>query len=356
GGGAAGSGGVGGRGVCPDRAGRGGAARYTAGAAAPARTLPRSRDGEGVLVVANPSAGGGAVGGDPLRRLEARLPRAQVRRLAADQDPAEVVAAALRSEHPPRIVGVCGGDGTIAAVAGVAREAGLPLLVVPGGTFNHFARAVGVATVDLAVDALQHGEGVRVDVAELRLGGQAPVTVLNTASLGVHPDFVAVRERLEGRMGRRPAALVAAVRVLRRADPVRIELDGRVLDVWALFVGVGRYDAGAAPLQRTRLDEGVLDVRLLRAGSRTRAAASLVFGRGTGSGGPRPSRRVETSAARRLEVVVRRRPGGVPGFAHDGEVALDEMAAADAAGPTSGYRATVTIVPAALDVYRPAAP
>lgn len=340
----------------PDRRARLAGGAEPAGAAGPDLALPASPDGEGVLIVVNPASGGGALRADPLRTLEARLPRARVHRLADDEDPAAVVRAAVLGAAPPRIVGVCGGDGTIAAVAQVAREAALPLLAVPGGTFNHFARAVGAPTADLAVDAIQRGEGTLVDVAELRLGDQAPVTVLNTASLGVHPDFVAVREQLESRLGRWPAALVSAARVLRRADPVSLELDGRPVEVWAFFVGVGRYEtSGAAPLQRTRLDEGVLDVRLLRAGSRARAAASLVFGRGPRTTGRhRPSRRIETFTAERVEVSVRRRGGGVPGFAHDGEVALDEAAAADAAGPTIGYRASVAVVPAALEVYRPA--
>ena len=38
---------------------------------------------------------------------------------------------------------VAGGDGSVAAVAGVAVECDLPLVVVPTGTLNHFARDLG---------------------------------------------------------------------------------------------------------------------------------------------------------------------------------------------------------------------
>jgi len=52
-------------------------------------------------------------------------------------------------------------------------------------------------------------------------------------------------------------------------------------------------------------------------------------------------------------VVVRPRGGQPPGFAHDGEVAVDAPARAQAAYPGPGYRTLLRIVPQALDVYRP---
>ena len=66
-------------------------------------------------------------------------------------------------------------------------------------------------------------------------------------------------------------------------------------------------------------------------------------------------RRIESLTAESLDVVVRPREGQPPGFAHDGEVAISAPADAAAAYPAAGYRTTVRIVPAALDVYRPAA-
>ncbi|MFC5789478.1 diacylglycerol/lipid kinase family protein, partial [Agromyces tardus] len=323
------------------------------------RALPASPDGEGVFVVVNRSSGTSVVRSDPAAVLAERLPLAELHELAEGEDPGAVVRAALDREDPPRIVGACGGDGSVAAVAHEARRAGVPMLVVPGGTFNHFARTAGAASVDLAIDALQRGEGVRADVAELAFGRQAPITVLNTASVGVYPDFVAVREQLEERVTNKwLAATLAASRVLRRSDPVTVVLDGRRATVWTLFVGVGRNDPGTpAPLQRQSIDDGVLDVRVLHAGSRSRVAASLAFGRRT-AGVFRALRllpeRVESFTAHELDVLVRPRGGQPPGFAHDGEVALDAPAEASADLASPGYRTTIRIVPGALDVYRPA--
>ena len=321
-------------------------------------SLPASAEGEGVFIVANRASGTSVVRADPLRVIADRLPLADVHVLDEGEDPRDVVRAALARRDPPRVIGVCGGDGSVAAVAHAARQAGLPLLVVPGGTFNHFARTAGAASVDLAIDALQRGEGVRADVAELSLGDDAPITVLNAASVGVYPDFVAMREQLEDRWGKWIAALIAATRVLRRAEPVTVVVGGRRARVWSLVVGVGANDPGTpAPLQRRRLDGGVLDVRVLHAETRVSAVASLAFGRRTSAVlralrlFPRHS---ESFTATSLDVEVRPRQGQPPGFAHDGEVALEAPAEASATLATPGYRTAIRVVPAALDVYRPA--
>lgn len=338
-----------------------------AGADAPARPsgvdrkLPASPDGDGVFIVVNRSSGTAVVRADPLRVIAERLPAARVHVLEDGEEPGAVVRAALRHRRGrPRILGVCGGDGSVAAVAHEARAAGLPLLVVPGGTFNHFARTAGASSVDLAVDALQRGEGVRADVGELRFGDQPPVTVLNTASVGVYPDFVMLREQLQERWGKWPAAVISASRVLRRSEPVTVVVAGRRARVWTLFVGVGENDPDtAAPLQRRRLDGGVLDVRILHAGSRVRAAASLAFGRRTSRvlrGLRLLPHRIEALTPESLDVVVRPRRGQPPGFAHDGEVAVSAPAEAQATYAGPGYRTTISIVPQSLDVYRPATP
>ena len=49
---------------------------------------------------------------------------------------------------------------------------------------------------------------------------------LNAASVGVYPELVAAREKLEERIGKWPALLVAMIRVLRGYDPIEIEVDG----------------------------------------------------------------------------------------------------------------------------------
>jgi diacylglycerol kinase family enzyme/membrane-associated phospholipid phosphatase len=227
-----------------------------------------SPDGAGVVVVINHDAGGG----DVTRLLRAELPEAEVIEAGDDLD------KTLREAADRAVVlGVCGGDGTINAGAEVAVERGLPLLVIPGGTLNHFARAIGLETARDAITAYRSGAVIRVDVAcaDERL-------FLNTASFGAYTELVDLRERLENRLGKWPALAVAAVRVLRRTEPTEVYVDGRRLRVWFAFLGNCRYGSyGVAPTWRRHLADGLLDVRLIGAKrhiGKSRAVAALLLG------------------------------------------------------------------------------
>jgi diacylglycerol kinase family enzyme/membrane-associated phospholipid phosphatase len=238
------------------------------------------QDGAGLIIVVNPDAGGG----DVSHVLRAELPAAEI------IDDADDLGKAL-SDAADRAaaLGVCGGDGTVNAAAEVAVDRGLPLLVIPGGTLNHFARALGVETVRDAIESYRSGSVARVDVA--RAGGHV---FLNTASFGAYTELVEKRERLEGRLGKWPALAVAAVRVLRHSEPTDVYIDGHRMRVWLAFVGNGKYGSwGVAPTWRGHLGDGLLDVRLISAESaapdspggrkrhpvsRARAIAALLVG------------------------------------------------------------------------------
>lgn len=312
--------------------------------------LPALADGAGAFIVVNPSSGTSTISPDPLPLIEQRLPAARLHRLQDGEDLPAVVRAAVASDRPAAL-GVCGGDGTVAAVAHLAREADLPLLLLPGGTFNHFAGSAGIGSVAAAIDAAQSGDGVVTDVAELTVDGDPPVTVLNAASVGLYPDFVEQRTVGEEKLGKWVAGLLAAVRVLWRSDPVDMAIDGRPVRVWSLFVGVNRNREGSVtPLRRMRLDDGKLDVRILHAGTRIRAVGSLVFGRRGGTflrwlGLLRGAATNESFAASEISVVVSPRHDGTPGLAHDGEVWLVARG--------EGYAWRIRNIPGGLRVYSP---
>ena len=227
-----------------------------------------TEDGAGVVVVINENAGGG----DITRLLETELPAAEI--VQAGDDLAKVLREAA---DRATVLGVCGGDGTINAGAEVALERGLPLLVIPGGTLNHFSRAIGLETAKDAIAAYRSGGVIRVDVA--RAGGSL---FLNTASFGAYTELVDLRERLENRLGKWPALAVAAVRVLRRSEPAEVVVEGRRLRVWFAFLGNCRYGSyGVAPTWRRHVADGVIDVRLIGAKrhiSKSRAVAALLVG------------------------------------------------------------------------------
>lgn len=144
-----------------------------------------------------------------------------------------------------------GGDGTVSAAAAVAVETGLPLLVIPAGTFNHFAADLGVERARDALAALRDGEAVAVDLA---LAGSRPF--VNTSSTGVYVDMVNARRQLERVLGRRLAEVVALIGVLRHSRPRELVLDGRRCRLWLYFSGNCRYEPpGMAPAcHRRRID------------------------------------------------------------------------------------------------------
>ncbi|RWZ61585.1 phosphatase PAP2 family protein [Labedella populi] len=312
-------------------------------------TLPALTDGEGLMVFLNPGSGKSVVRADPEETIRRRLPRARVHVLSGDEDLTALIDEAVGTQPRPLVIGVCGGDGTVATAADRVRRHGVPFLALPGGTFNHFVRSTGIDSIDDAIDALQAGSGVTADVAEVSFNGGDPVTVLNAGSVGVYPALVVEREKLEKRLGKWAAGVFALRRVLRRADPLDVTVDGRAMRVWSVFVGVDpNFSHTIAPMRRLRLEGGALDVRILHARSRVHAIASLAFGRKT-SAVLRAMRVLPLSSATTMftadsvELNVRSAEKALATFGRDGEVE-DEIARRD-------YTAQLRIVPGGLTVY-----
>jgi diacylglycerol kinase family enzyme len=84
-------------------------------------------------------------------------------------------------------LGMAGGDGSQALVASVASRHGLPFVVVPAGTRNHFALDLGLDRDDVlgALDAFRDGFDHSVDLAEVN--GRIFV---NNAAMGAYAKIV----------------------------------------------------------------------------------------------------------------------------------------------------------------------
>jgi len=232
-------------------------------------TSPR---GAGVVIVVNPSAGTSERVADELRQA---LPEAEVVEL---EEGGDLVGTLSDAADRGSVLGVAGGDGSINAAAGIAAEHKIPLLVVPAGTLNHFAQALGVASVADAAAAIGDGQAAEVDRAIIAGHG-----FVNTASIGGYVDLVDAREKLEDKIGKWPAVVVSLWTVLRGAEPVEVEIDGERRKIWMAFIGNCRYDPpGFAPSWREHLADGQLDIRILdgtQPWSRSRLILSVLTGR-----------------------------------------------------------------------------
>jgi len=236
---------------------------------------PERPDGDGVVLVVNPASGSGN-GARVIDEVREKLPSADIVELGEGEDPETALReAAKRAE----VLAVGGGDGTVSCAASVAVAEGLPLAVFPAGTFNHFAKDIGCDTVDRTVSAIRSGSVSCVDLVCLN----EEKMVINTASIGAYPHFVRTRERLEHKIGKPLAGLYAMLHTLRREKPVRIRYDNKTLETSLFFLGNSVYlPSGFAPARRTRMDDGLIDVRILETGrrlSRLRILSALALGR-----------------------------------------------------------------------------
>lgn len=231
---------------------------------------PALKDGEGLSIVVNTL--GGSYTPETARVLRKEFPKAHIHEIPEGSDLAEeVLAAAL---HPgTRALGVWGGDGTVGCAAGTAVEQSLPLLVLPGGTLNHFARDAGIDSVETAARAASKGEAVRADLGSVVVERGLPdtpettrLTMLNTASIGVYPNLVRRRERLTPALGKPLAGLIAGFRTFAAATPSSLRINGVRHKLWILYLGRGRYyPRDLAPLTRPILDDGLFDIRIVTA-------------------------------------------------------------------------------------------
>jgi diacylglycerol kinase family enzyme len=150
----------------------------------PEYDAPRPRN---PFIVMNPRSGGGKVTKfglvDKAKALGAEV--------ALLEGPGEVDVEALARDAVARgadLLGVAGGDGTQALVAGVAAEHDLPFLVISAGTRNHFALDLGLDRTDPSTCL----EALTDDAVELRvdLGVVGDRTFVNNASFGAYASVV----------------------------------------------------------------------------------------------------------------------------------------------------------------------
>jgi len=227
-------------------------------------------------LIMNPKSGGGKVEKFDLQRKAEAL-GAEVFLLGGPEhvDVAEVAREAVANGAD--LLGVAGGDGTQALVAGIAAEHGLPFMVISAGTRNHFALDLGLDREDpsACLNALSDGVELRVDLGVIN--GQ---TFVNNASFGAYAEVVetpAYRgDKLSTTLNTLPDLLQGhrGARLHAQADGTQIEAPQ------ALLVSNNPYGTGdiAGLGRRARLDRGILGVVGVTVGS-ARQAAGLLGGR-----------------------------------------------------------------------------
>jgi diacylglycerol kinase family enzyme len=251
----------------------------------------------------------------------------------------DAAAAARRAVRDGAdVLAAAGGDGTVSAVAAVAVETSVPLVVVPCGTRNHFAGDCGADIADPTrmLTALDTGEEHRVDVGSVN--GRLFV---NNVSLGFYaaslqdPQYRHGRLRVARRYLRRAVLGTGKAVTLTTPKPSRVVLPRQAL---AVLVSNNAYFPTIAPegALRPRLSGGALWVYVLGVPT------------GTGMVGTRIARRVLRLLSGRAQVAA---------WAFDRQMITVDApripAAIDGEATQLGGALTFASHPGALRVLRP---
>jgi YegS/Rv2252/BmrU family lipid kinase len=143
------------------------------------------------------------------------------------------------------VVFALGGDGTAMEVAGALARTGIPIGVLPGGTGNLLARALGIPRdIERAVHALMNGT-----VRNLDLGAVFGHSFAVAAGVGIDASMVAETPRwMKRRLGVLAYTIMAtkaALRavIFRRFFTARIEVDGEIIERRAAAVLFANFGA-----------------------------------------------------------------------------------------------------------------
>lgn len=172
------------------------------------------------------------------------------------------------------VIAVIGGDGTVSAVARHVARTRAILAPLPGGTFNHFTKDLGIPQdIDEALRRLASARIRSVDwVATNKLGFH------NQAAIGLYPTSLETRRRLEDRLGKWVAFAVGIWRALFAMHVYRLRIDGREMRTPFVFIGCSSYAFNEFGIpRRLKLDAGVMTVFYVRATRRRELMA--LFGR-----------------------------------------------------------------------------
>jgi diacylglycerol kinase family enzyme len=226
------------------------------------------------FLIMNPRSGGGKVAKFGLARKATAL-GAEVALL---EGPGIIDVAALAGQAVDGgadLLGVAGGDGTQALVAGIAAGRDIPMMVISAGTRNHFALDLGLDRDNPAtcLEALTDGVELRID-----LGLIGDRTFVNNASFGAYAQVVQSPAYRDEKTGTALAMLPDLLTGHQGAHLV-VRADGQVIldGPQAVLVSNNPYETGdiAGLGRRARLDQGLLGVVGVKISNAAQAAGLL---------------------------------------------------------------------------------
>lgn len=232
-----------------------------------------------LAIIVNPIAGGGR-SFRFIQRYIRQWPHSQweVELLTTRADYRAGPLAREMLEHPPDLLAVCGGDGTINEVASQIPRPPFPVAVLPAGTANVVARELGLPLDPIRALQIALKRKVRkVDLGEL--GGESGRRFLFVAGIGFDAYVVSkVQSKLKKKLGK-GAFAIEAVRCLRSYTfpEFRITADNRAFSGTSCLVCNARsYGGGMLFCPDANMTDGILDILILQGKRRVELARFLL--------------------------------------------------------------------------------
>ena len=202
-----------------------------------------------------------------VRHRYGRAPRVEAGSLA------ETRTALAEATDAPVVVAV-GGDGTVREAADALIGRGTPLAIIPAGTGNVLAGAIGIRGVRSGLDALRHGRPRVIDLGRVRwtAAGEAETherIFAVACGMGLDARIMAAAEQEWKRRMRFGAYVGAAVREVFRLETARfrIDADGETIELegyLALVANAGELVPGRiGPRRPIDPADGLLDLIVL---------------------------------------------------------------------------------------------
>jgi diacylglycerol kinase (ATP) len=219
-----------------------------------------------IVIIANPVAGKG----QPYRKIRRYLDRwndsnGTIELLSTQYANHAGELACKLKDHPPDLLAVCGGDGTINEVASSLPDPPFPVAVLPGGTANVLARELGLPLDPVrALKIALRKKVLRADLGELE--GAIRRRFIFVAGIGF--DAYAVykaRPSLKAKIGM-AAYVVAIIDCLKNYSfpEFRITLNDRSYAATSCLVcNARRYGGGLVFCPDADMTDRMLDVLII---------------------------------------------------------------------------------------------
>jgi len=175
-----------------------------------------------------------------------------------------------------------GGDGTLFEVVNGwfnnPRVRNIPIGVIPVGTGNAFCIDLNLKTNDIerAIEVIANGNRRKVDVGKFTSEGK-DYYYLNIIGLGFVVDVTATAQKLK--LFGNVAYLLGVFyqMIFLKSHKLEIEIDGRLIKQDNIFVEISnsRYTANFLMAPNAQIDDGLLDVTLLKKCTRRKLLKSL---------------------------------------------------------------------------------